>query len=423
MAFALRMSLLWWIHRDRDAHVSLFFPTSYETWNVAHALALGNSFANPLVGMHAPTAWLAPGYPALVAVALKAFHMDDFAATIFALAINCMMSALTCIPIYALGKRLANHQVGLASCWLWVFLPTAILFPLEWLWDQSFSAFFVALLVYLTLELAASTGLLSWIGYGVIWSAAVLMNPAVGILFPFLLIWLIRQRKRNLLPWMQQVSVSAILLVLCLLPWTVRNYVVLGKLIPIKDNFGLEFWLGNNASVARNWRTDKHPVGDPQEMAQLLDLGEIKYMQLKQREAIEFVGSHPGIFLKLCLDRIEDTWTGMADVPSDRWVSALHAGVQYIWITTAFSLLAFAGILFGWRNLGPDLIPLMLTLIVFPATYYVTHSTLRYRHPIDSIMTVAAAYALVEIYSFASTKWNAHQSAKEIHTSESPLVD
>ena len=141
------MSLLWWIHRDRDAHQYLFFPTSHETWNVAHAIALGNGFASPLAGMHGPTAWVAPGYPPLIAAALRLFNMDDYAAQVLGLAVNCLVSALTCFPIYAIGKKIANERVGIASSWLWVFMPTAVIFPLEWLWDQSFSAFFLALLV------------------------------------------------------------------------------------------------------------------------------------------------------------------------------------------------------------------------------------------------------------------------------------
>jgi hypothetical protein len=58
-------------------------------------------------------------------------------------------------------------------------------------------------------------------------------------------------------------------------------------LIPIKDNFGLELWLGNNPTVKRNWSPGNHPVGYPAEMQRLLDLGESKYMQVKQREAVE----------------------------------------------------------------------------------------------------------------------------------------
>jgi hypothetical protein len=405
VAFALRISLLWWIHRDRDAHQYLFFPTSHEAWNVAWSMASGNGFASPLAGMHGPTAWVAPGYPPVIALGLRLFHMDVYAATILALAINCTVAALTCWPIYAIGKKIGDHNIGLASCWLWAFLPTAILFPLEWLWDPSFSAFFLALLVYLTLELSTMSSTLPWVGYGLLWSVAVLMNPAIGILFPFLLLWVAQHRRRNSLPWWPQVSRAVLVLILCLLPWTARNYLAFGKLIPIKNNFGLELWLGNNSTVKKNWSPDRHPVGDHEQMMSLIDFGEANYMEAKQREAIEFIEAHPAVFIKLSLGRLVDTWTGLGDVPSDRWVNALHAGRAYIGFSAAFSLAAFAGLFLMWRFRDTEFVPLSMTLIIFPATYYITHTSLRYRHPIDPVMTVLAIYALARAYSFACALW------------------
>jgi len=53
---------------------------------------------------------------------------------------------------------------------------------------------------------------------------------------------------------------------LVLIPWTARNYAAFGRLVPIKDNFGLELWLGNNPDVKRSITSDHHPVGNPPEM-------------------------------------------------------------------------------------------------------------------------------------------------------------
>jgi hypothetical protein len=401
-AFTLRISLLWLIHRDRDAHQFLFFPTSHETWSVGWSLAVGNGFSSPLRGMYGPTAWVAPAYPWLIAVALKLSHQDRYAAMILCLSLNSLMSALTSWPIYGIGKRIGSHEIGLAACWLWVFLPTAIIFPLEWLWDPSFSALFVGLLVYWTMVMPPTTSILPWAGYGALWGMAVLMNPAVGIIFPFLMFWLVQHRWRERLPWWPQATAAVLLFVLCLVPWTARNYAAFGKLIPVKDNFGLELWLGNNSAVQRNWSPGSHPVGYPPEMKRLIDLGESNYMHVKQREAIEYIEAHPRIFLRNVLDRFVDTWTGFGDVPSDRWVNALRAGSAYISIISALSLLAFAGLILAWRSFGWEAAPIWIGPIVFPMTYYLTHSILRYRHPIDPVLTVLAVWALARAGSFLS---------------------
>jgi 4-amino-4-deoxy-L-arabinose transferase-like glycosyltransferase len=416
VAFLLRMSLLWLIHRDRDAHQFLFFPTSHEDWNVASSMALGNGFSSPLAGMHGPTAWVAPAYPWLIALGLKFSGNGDYgyAATVLCLSLNCLMSALTCWPIYGIGKKIRSHEIGMASCWIWVFLPTAVIFPLEWLWDPSFSAFFLALLIYWTFDLPAATSLLPWLGYGALWGISLLMNPALGILFPLLFFWIMQHRWRDRMPWASQAVATVSVFVLCLVPWTARNYASFGKLIPIKDNFGLELWLGNNSDVVHDWSPGHHPVADPREMKQLLQLGEIDYMRAKQRAAVEFIETHPGLFLKSVVDRFVDTWTGLGDVPSDRWISALHAGTPYIWITSALSIFSFVGLYLVWRSSGWEAAPVWITPIVFPLTYYLTHSILRYRHPIDPILTVLAVCALARARSFVMGRFLQQTSSSTI---------
>jgi hypothetical protein len=396
----LRMALLWLIHREHDAYQLLFFPSSHEAWNVAWSMVLGNGFSSPLAGMHGPTAWVAPLYPSLIALGLKLSGNDGYVATLFCLSLNCLMSALTCWPIYRIARKIARHEVALVCCWAWIFLPTAVIFPLSWLWDPSFSAFLVALLIDWTLDLPAASSVLPWLRYGAVWGVAVLMNPAVGILFPFLVFWLVQRRFQGNLPWRPQVSSAILLFGLCLLPWTARNFIALGRIVPVKDNLGLELWLGNNPDVKKNWNTAHHPGSDLFEMQQLLDLGEASYMALKERQAIEFIEGHPRFFLKSVLYRVVDTWTGLGDVPSDRWVNTLHASTAYVWITSAVSIFAFGGFYLTWRSSKWEAAPIWITPIVFPVTYYMTHTSLRYRHPIDPVLTVLAVCALARICSF-----------------------
>ena len=417
VAFLLRMFLLWLIHRDGDAHELLFFPTSHEAWNVANSLALGKGFSSPLAGMHGPTAWVAPAYPWLISLALRTSRHNDFTAVILCQILNCVASALTCWPIYGIARKIGNHEIGIASSWLWVFLPTAVIFPLEWLWDPSFAAFFLALLIYWTLDLPAAGSVLAWAGYGTLWGIAVLMNPAVGILFPFLLFWLVQHRWRDQWPWMRQAMAATFFFVLCLAPWTIRNYAAFGKLIPIKNNFGLELWLGNNPDVKRNWSPTHHPGSDVEGMQELLQVGEAKFMQMKQREALAYIEGHPGTFLKATLDRFVDTWTGLSDVPTDRWVSALHAGSAYIWITSALSLFSFTGLYMVWRSMGWEAAPIWIVSLIFPITYYITHSILRYRHPIDPVLTILAVHALSQARSYAARRLVSRTSSSAVQAS------
>lgn len=400
-AFVLRMALLWVIHRDHDAHDFLFFPTSHEEWNIAWSLAHGNGFSSPLAGTHGPSAWVAPGYPWLIAAALRLTHNDTYAATVLCLSFNCLVSALTCWPIYGIARKFSDRGTALASCWLWVFLPTAVIYPLEWLWDPASAAFFLAAIAYFTLELIESSSIFLWAGYGAVWGIALLMNPAVGILLPFLFFWLIERRAHNHQPWLHYAGTAVFVCALSLAPWTARNYLKFGKIVPVKDNFGLELWLGNNPDVKTNWTPDHHPGSDRYEWQQLLQLGEVKYMQGKQRQADAFIEAHPIIFLRIVFSRVVDTWTGREDARFDRWLFALHARTACVWFTSVMSVLSLAGAFLLWRSFGWDAAPVWLGAALFPVTYYVSHVTLRYRHPVDPLLAILAVYALSRAFVYA----------------------
>jgi hypothetical protein len=56
---------------------------------------------------------------------------------------------------------------------------------------------------------------------------------------------------------------------------------------------------------------------------------------------------------------------------------------------------AFGGIIVLFLRRSPYAFPLAAFPIVFPAVYYVTHASLRYRHPIDPIIMLLTAVAIV----------------------------
>jgi 4-amino-4-deoxy-L-arabinose transferase-like glycosyltransferase len=409
-ALLLRLGFLYLAHRAGGN----FFPVGQEAGNVAWSLALGHGFSSPLIGMQGPTAWVAPVYPFLLALGFKLLSMNPYHVVIFGQVLNAIFSALTCWPIYLLAKKLFSLRVALASCWAWAVLPTAILLPLEWVWDQSLSALLLTALlcatVYLAAEPATKTAgawrrALIWAGYGIGWAFTLLTNPAIGLLLPVLLAWLAYQRNKTGAAWKGPLAIALLACVLGIIPWTARNYAAFGRFVPVKSNFGLEFWLGNNPDVKIIWTWWRSPASDPAESNELHRLGEIAYMHQKQSEALHFIWAHPGAFLDASFDRLVDTWTALWDQRADPWVNALHAGTAYVGLCSVFSLLALLGLLLARRANALETFPLSAAMLFFPLTYYITHSAVRYRHPIDPVMTILAVYAVLRACAgFQSTR-------------------
>jgi len=406
-ALLLRLGFLYWAHQFGGD----FFPVGQEAGNIAWALALGRGFSAPLSGMQGPTAWVAPVYPALLALGFKLLSMNPYHVVIFGQVLNSIFSALTCWPIYLTARKLFSPRVALASSWAWALLPTAILFPLEWIWDQSLSALLLSALIcatlYLSVEpldspepLARGIGAarevprgLIWAAYGIGWAFALLTNPAMGLLLPVFLAWLAWQNHKRGAAWAGPVGIALLTCVLGIAPWTARNYAAFGQLVPVKSNFGLEFWLGNNPDVKIIWSWWRSPASDAAESAELHRSGEIPYMREKQSEAVQFIEAHPGTFVDSSFDRFVDTWTALWDQRADPWVNALHAGALYVTFCSILSLLAFLGLLLARRGDALQTFPLSAAMLLFPMTYYITHSAVRYRHPIDPVMTILAVYA------------------------------
>ena len=405
VALMLRLFFLYLVHQSG----SEFLPVGQEAGNIAWSMALGHGFSSPLVGMQGPTAWVAPVYPILLAVGFKLVHMNPLYVVMFGQVLNSVFSALTCWPIYLIAKKLFSPGIALASCWTWVVLPTAILFPLEWIWDQSLSALLLTALICAALYLRDSSRVLAWATYGIGWAVAILTNPAIALLFPFLVAWPAWERHKSGAVRKRQIGVALLACVLGIVPWTARNYAAFGHFVPIKSNFGLELWLGNNPDVKIIWTWWRSPASDATESGELHRLGEIAYMHERQNQAVQFIKAHPATFLDWSFDRFVDTWTAMWDYRVDPWVTVLQAGTAYAYFSSVFSLLALLGLLLARRAgalhtlsrkivRGENIAPLSVAMLLFPVTYYITHSSVRYRHPIDPVMTILAVYAVAYAY-------------------------
>jgi hypothetical protein len=135
-----------------------------------------------------------------------------------------------------------------------------------------------------------------------------------------------------------------------------------------------------------------HPTGN--EFAMYQQLGEPAYVDWCGGEAMQFIQGHPADFVRLVLRRILIFWTGADD---NKYAGSLRTGLN---LSTAkrlvmggWTLLALLGLVAGFRTRRHML--LLLAVAVYPLPYYITHTTNRYRLPLEPVLTLLAAHALV----------------------------
>jgi hypothetical protein len=401
-AFFVRMLLLYHGWKSTPTEVRDLVPYGYELGRVARAIAAGQGFSSPLRMVETgPTVWFTPIYPYLVAGIFKIWGTYTFHSRIIIQTMNLAFAALTVIPIYGIARRTFGEAVAVGASWFWVFLPTSLFFPMMWIWDTAMAGLFFALIFWATLALAEQQTTWAWAGYGALWAIGVLVNPSMISVFPFLLGWVIWETRRDGAPWFKFAAAAVLVFAIGLVPWTVRNYRVFGKVIVLRSNFGLELWLGNNAAVPDSWSPWMHPNDSPEEARKYQSMGEIAYMAEKQEQAIAFMRAHPADTVRFIFHRFVGNWIAVSESPLDSWSYSPLYMKLFVILNVSLSLFTLLGALFAYRAKHPDAFPYAIVLLIFPLIFYVTHASLRYRFPMDPIMMVLSAYGIGQIIAMA----------------------
>src|SRR3990172_2408941 len=244
VAFVLRMAILYHFSLDNYARVVVDkLPYGYETGAVAASIAEGRGFSSPLRMVETgATAWFAPIYPYLLAAIFKIFGVYSYSSNLVIHTFNVACAAFICWPIAAIGSRAFGKKTGTAAAWAWVFLPTAVFYPVVWVWDTTLAGLWLALLVAATLKLHGSDRMSGWIGYGALWAAGAMINPSLLSVLPVLALWAMWPLRKQRGQAARLTLAATVIFVAGIAPWTIRNYAVFHQFIPLRSNFGLELW-------------------------------------------------------------------------------------------------------------------------------------------------------------------------------------
>jgi len=397
VAFGVRVGFAWdqTSKLPREATGIVGFQT--EAGHIAYSLTTGKGFASPFQRDSGPTAWLTPVYPLLVAGIFKVFGIYTGTAFFAAVFLNICFSAATCVSIFYAGKRVAGLGVAGGAAWLWALFPNAVLIPFEWIWDTSLAALLAATLLWATMEMAESKRWRDWVGYGLLWGLMLMTNPAVASVFPVLFGWLVYRTRAEGRFSFAKPAMAAILALLCCAPWTVRNYLVFHRFIPFRSNLSYELYIGNNENYDELRRGLPAVITQDLETLRYLRMGEIAFMDEEKRKALRFIESHPRVEMQLLAWRFVDFWMGVPDP----WRTFVAADSWLVRVILVGDLLSSLGGLFGVIALlfrkSPYVVPFAAFPAVFPVLYYVTHTSLRYRHPMDPALLLLTAIAVATL--------------------------
>jgi 4-amino-4-deoxy-L-arabinose transferase-like glycosyltransferase len=367
------------------------FGFGWEMGRIGAALASGHGFSNPFGPATGPTAWEPPLYPYLIAGVFQVFGTYSRMSAFVLLTLNSVFSALTCVPIFLIARRIFSEKVAVGSAWAWALLPNVMYWSTKWVWETSLSALLLATIVWLTLVLEDRDGWLPWFQFGLLWGIAALNSTVLLSFLPAAGLWAwyrrAKQGKRSLV----RIVLASAVFFACIAPWLVRNDQTFGRFIFIRDNFGAELRMGNGNGADGTWMEYLHPTQDVYAMRQYQAMGELAYVAMRKRQALDYIEANYARFAGLCVKRFLYYWDGPPKATQPWWMNDAKNS-----LFLASSVLTFWGLGRALRLRKSGVGLLFWLILLYPAVYYVVFPSPRYRVPIEPEMAMLCVFVLTE---------------------------
>jgi hypothetical protein len=228
--------------------------------------------------------------------------------------------------------------------------------------------------------------------YGIAWGVLQYIQPSTIAVLPVHLGVLLAARK-GMRPVTRLccAALTALMVLLVVLPWTVRNRSVMGSWMFMRDNLGLELLLSNGErsqaseveNLANSWFCSVHPMCYPPSAREIVDSGEVAFNRRCLRVSLAWMERNPASFARLTLRRIAYFWT---DLP---WSPVTFA------VRSAVTVAGLIGLILMWkRGLRLQVQMLSAFWLTYPAVYYLVQYSNRYVLPVYFASLLPAGFTM-----------------------------
>ncbi len=324
----------------------------------------------------------APGQSVLLAAVYAISGHDWNAARV----VQAGLGAATGVLVLSLGSYIFGPEAGTLAGLVWAVFPYSLFFCSTLLSEP--------LCTFLTV---ASTWALVRAREGLLWTSAwaffgalaALTRPNMALAFALGVVWLLIGHNRRVIP----VLCGVLIFCLTLLPWTIRNYVVHHRLVPITTMGGVVLWEANNPYVMENpalWGRAAHAPDLPE--ARLTDgLSEADADAVDFRLAADFIRHHPKTVPWLVVHKFLNLWNPFPQVETEfqRWGAVVTVPLMVVLLAVGLVFLSVA------RRSGT--VPLLLPIAVICVTALVYWADARIRAPADPEIVLVCVWGAIGI--------------------------
>ncbi len=393
LALTLRCA---WILAHRAGSTVLTFPDEEQYWRLARSVAGGHG----LVDEFGYRATFMPLYPAFLSLFADRPH-----GMLLARLAQATVGAAAVFPIYALARRLAGRRAAATTALLVAADPFLIFgFSNLLLTETIFTTILCAALAVAWPDVGAAAmhvrprptdsayrdrsegqthPSLRAILAGVLFAAAVYVRPSIAAFVP---IWAVVSSlvARPRAPAVRSGVIAVVTVILLLLPWAVRNRVVLGQWVWLTTRSGISLYdgLGPRATGASDLAYTKT-------MPNVNGLSETQWNAYFTRESWRIARDDPARVLTLARAKFGRMWSFVPNEPGSR--TPLKMAVSAAWMT-----LVLAAALIGAFRIrrGRDILLLLLPAVYLTLLHMIYVGSVRYRVPAMPLIYVLSGWAI-----------------------------
>lgn len=342
----------------------------------------------------------APLYPLFIGAVFKIFGEHEPLVQLF----QALFFASTAFFAYDLGRRVFNVRVGLIAGVLVALHPALLRYVPDFHLETLFTFLFTAS-VWLSVRLTEQPSLRRAAGFGVV-AGLCALTKTVAVLYPVVFLvcwWFSRQSSARRIGFGRAV-LPAFVLLACMgatiAPWTVRNYLVTGHLVPVSTGFSDAFLRGYVFSKTDYVTLRRPPYTDGENESNAMfnaicaaegavwEKDDYQTDQILNRAAKARLLASPAAFVRKTAVGVFSFWYEMTSLPN-----SLAAGVMALvaW------LLAFVGLPRA-RSERKQAWLLLAAILYFNLLLAPLLALGRYSVPVLPCLTVLAAFGIETLW-------------------------
>ncbi len=384
-------------------------PSYREYVTAGQRLLTRHTLESPLVPLSIaskPSALMPPLYAGIVATIYGLTGIESYWSILILKSVNILASTMTVWLVFMIMLRITAQPTYSWIAAIVVTINPAMIGFTDFIWDTNLFAFAATLTIWFAIHLSNQPFTWTrWSGYGFWLGGLALLNPALTMAYPLLVLWPLH-RSGRLQP---RVVCRAVTFCVCgwliaIAPWTIRNYIQFDKVMYIRSGLGLEFWLGACPEADTNGAevyNAQYPLNNQSIQAHVSQVGENHFIAECGKRASDAIKRDPIRYTRLVAIRTLDFWLGSAFSHAKPgqwgWPRSMARGAISLFLSAEMFLICWCILL--TRKVNIDLLWLVGMALSFSAIYCLTHIQVRYRAPIEPMMAVILAMAIAQVFA------------------------